>query len=169
MSFRKKCHLLWTLEHPHSDPSPSPLPPPRDPSLPQPAPHRHTVSQDKLIDDEGDEVATGHLPRDDEVAPVVEDADLDHKQRELEGRRKAESDSRRGLDLGPQPHSLCPPAPQAAGEVRAAVDSALTVTNCTSSQRQGRPPTSWCPSVTHTLPTPTREFFPTKAPCWNRP
>ena len=139
------------------------------PPLPQPAPHLQTVSQDKLIDDEGDEVATGHLPRDDEVTPVVEDADLDHKQRELEGRRKAESDSRWGLDLGPQPHCLCPPAPQTAGEVRAAVDSALTVTNCTSSQRQGRPPASWCPSVTHTLPTPTREFFPATAPCWNRP
>ena len=139
------------------------------PPIPQPAPHLHPVSQDKLIDDEGDEVATGHLPRDDEVTPVVEDADLDHKQRELEGRRKAGSDSRWGLDLGPQPHCLCPPAPQTAGEVRAAVDSALTVTNCTSSQRQGRPPASWCPSVTHTLPTPTREFFPAKAPCWNRP
>lgn len=46
-------------------------------------PHLHAVSQDKLIDDEGDEVAAGHLSCDDEVSPVVEDADLDHQQREL--------------------------------------------------------------------------------------
>ena len=31
------------------------------------------------------------------MAPVVEDADLDHKQCELEGRWKAESDSRGAL------------------------------------------------------------------------
>lgn len=71
----------WT---PHLDPSsPHTLLSPPDPRPPDPAPHLHTVSQDKLVDDEGDEVAAGHLPGDDEVAPVVEDADLDHQQREL--------------------------------------------------------------------------------------
>lgn len=51
---------------------------------PTAAPHLHAVSQDKLIDDEGDEVAAAHLPRDDEVAPVVEDTDLDHQECELD-------------------------------------------------------------------------------------
>lgn len=76
---------------------------------PKPAPHLHTISQDKLVDNEGDEVATGHLPGDDEVAPIVEDTDLDHQQRELWADRK-------GIwvtgALAQTPH----PAPNAAGE-----------------------------------------------------
>lgn len=48
------------------------------------APHLHAVSQDKLVDDEGNEVAAAHLPRDDQVAAVVEDADLDHQECELQ-------------------------------------------------------------------------------------
>ena len=45
------------------------------------------------------------------------------------------------------------------------MNSALIVINCKCSQRQGRPPTSWCPSVAHALPAPTRD--PAKAPCWS--
>lgn len=88
------CHLLVLLsllvlralpslleKHPSDLEHPVEAPLPHTP--PKPAPHLHTISQDKLVDNEGDEVAAGHLPGDDEVAPVVQDTDLDHQQREL--------------------------------------------------------------------------------------
>lgn len=67
--------FYWLETHPPNI-NPNLSPPPA-------APHLHAVSQDKLVDDEGDEVAAAHLPRDDKVAPIVEDTDLDHQESEL--------------------------------------------------------------------------------------